>query len=91
MSSKDIDSSCSLIFRLAASSGDKDSCVQMGIILRDGQGAEKDSREAVDFFRRAADDGHSEGKLLLGLCYHRGEGVEKNLDEAMRLFREAVD
>ncbi len=75
-------------YRLAASNGDIEACVRMGIFLRDGRGVTKDLREAIALFRKAADSGHTVGIVLLGLCYQRGEGVEKDLSEAMRLFRE---
>ncbi len=75
-------------YRLAASNGDMDACVKMGIFLRDGREVEKDLAEAVAYFRRAAESRHRFGSVLLCLCYLRGEGVERDLAEAMRLFRE---
>ncbi len=64
-------------FQQAASNGDSDACVQMGILFRDGQGLKKDLAEAVALFQIAADRENRNGSFLLGLCYQRGEGVEK--------------
>lgn len=64
---------------------------QLGVCTRDGQGVDKDSREAFNLFKNAAEQGRASAKLLMGLCYRAAEGVGRNDIAAMELFREVME
>jgi hypothetical protein len=75
---------------LKAAQGDHDAEFDLGVMLRDGRGVEKDNAQAVQWFRRAATQGHSRAQFSLGLMLQEGQGVAKDLVEAVGLFRRAA-
>ncbi|MBQ9873489.1 MAG: sel1 repeat family protein [Thermoguttaceae bacterium] len=62
---------------------------RLGDLYSEGNGIERDGKEAVKWFQlateRAAD--RTEAKFNLGLCFALGFGVEKDLARARRLIR----
>jgi hypothetical protein len=76
--------------RLKAAQGDHDAEFDLGVMLREGRGVEKDNEQAVQWFRRAATQGHSRAQFSLGLMLQEGQGVAKDLTEALGLFRRAA-
>jgi TPR repeat protein len=78
------------LLRIKASQGDRDAEFQVGVMLRDGQGVEKDYEAAARWFRRAAMQQHPRAQFNLGLMLQQGQGVEKNISEALGLFRRAA-
>ena len=56
-----------------------------------GDGAAKDSVEAVKWYRKSADQGTADAQLNLGVMYANGEGVVKDSAEAVNWYRKAAD
>ena len=63
----------------------------LGVWHFNGDGVEKDLREAVKWFRKAAEQGLKDAQYNLGVCYKKGEGVEKDFREAVKWFRKAAE
>jgi len=60
-------------------------------MLFQGEGVERDDREAMRWYRKAADQGFLLSIHNIVLFYLRGRGVETNVDEAIRWFSKAAD
>ena len=54
------------------------------VLLRSGDGVQKDSAEAVGWWHRAAKQGNTEAQMLLGLAYASAEGVQKDYVQAYK-------
>ena len=78
-------------WRAAADQGDADAQRELGFCYYNGNGVEKDLREAVRWFRKAADQGDALAQFFLGFCYYYGEGVPQDYREAVRWYRKAAD
>jgi hypothetical protein len=78
------------LLRIKASQGDRDAEFQVGVMLRDGQGVERDYEAAARWFRRAAMQQHPRAQFNLGLMLQQGQGVKKDISEALGLFRRAA-
>ena len=63
----------------------------LGWMYANGQGVEKDSKEAVLWYSEAAKQGHAGGQCNLGYMYSNGRGVEKDSKEAVLWYRKAAD
>ena len=55
-----------------------------------GQGVEKDEKEAVVWYRKAAEQGHPPAQNNLGFCYESGQGVVKDDKEAAKYYQLAA-
>ena len=77
--------------RQSAEQGDAEAQNKLGMMYANGQGVEKDAREAVRWYQRAADQGLATAQVNLGWMYDTGEGVEKNDREAAQWYRRAAD
>ena len=66
---------------------------QYGLALRhfEGDGVEKDAKEAVKWLKKASDQGLAKAQNELGCSYYNGEGIEKDLVTAFALFTEAAN
>ena len=62
-----------------------------GMCYYNGDGAEQDKKEAVQWFRKAAEQGFAEAQFYLGVCYKRGEGVEQDMEKAVKWYRKAAE
>ena len=58
---------------------------QRGMGLKDGQGVERNLREAFLMFKEASGLGHEEASKELAECYIRGWGCERDLKKAAKL------
>jgi Sel1 repeat len=79
-------------YRKAAEVGDLEAALNLGWLLKDGDGVEPNLAEAAHWLEVAAQAG--EGAALGGLAElyeHGGEGVRQDRDEAIRLYRRAAD
>ena len=55
-------------------------------MYRDGEGAEKDEKRAVELFTLAADQGHPKAQFNLGIMYDEGQGVDKDEKRAFEFY-----
>jgi TPR repeat protein len=63
----------------------------LGNSYHDGDGFEKDLKEAVRYFKLAADQGYGDAQEMLGSAYQDGIGVAKNISKAAKYYRLAAD
>ncbi len=75
----------------AAEKGDAEAQLFLGVCYHDGDGVEKDLKQAVYWYRKAADQGDASAQFFLGLCYYTGDGVEKDLKQAVYWWRKAAN
>ena len=64
--------------------------VQLGKMIRDGEGIVQDKVQAYTLFKQAADSGNARAMFYVGRCYEYGDGVPKNLDSAVQWYTQAV-
>ena len=77
-------------YELAARQGLAEAQNNLGVMLKDGQGVERDEAKAVEWFRRAAQQGNVLAQSNLGWMFHGGRGVEQNYDSAHYWYRKAA-
>ena len=62
----------------------------LGGMYRDGQGVEKDFKEAVKWYQKAAEQGLATAQYNLGAMYRQGQGVEQDFKEAVKWWHKAA-
>lgn len=77
-------------YELAARQGLAEAQNNLGVMLKDGQGVERDEAKAVSWFRRAARQGNVLAQSNLGWMFHGGHGVEQCYDSARHWYRKAA-
>jgi class 3 adenylate cyclase/TPR repeat protein len=79
-------------YRKAAEAGDLDAALNLGWLLKEGDGVEPDLAEAVHWLELAVQGGDP-GALggLAELYEHGGKGVRQDRDKAIRLYRRAAE
>jgi class 3 adenylate cyclase len=77
-------------YRQAARAGDELAALNLGWMLKDGDGVDRDPAEAARWLEIAAR--RDEPRALYGLAelHERGSGVARDRDRAIRLYREAA-
>ena len=78
-------------FRKAAEQGDAEAAYQLGVMCHNGEGAEKDDAQAVEWHQKAAEQGHAKAQNALGRMYDKGWGVSRNYSEAFHWYRKAAE
>ena len=63
--------------RKAAEKGEALAQFILGTCYLNGNGVEKDEKEAFQWFLKAAEQGYAQAQYNVGLCYLNGGGVEK--------------
>jgi|GEM_PF-1265524 len=74
----------------AAKAGDAQAQLDLGLLILEGKGTNRDPAQAAKWLRQAADKGLAEAQYQLGLLLDDGRGVEKNKAEAAEWFRKAA-
>jgi hypothetical protein len=69
-------------FRRAATQGDADAQVNLGVMYAKGDGVPQNYASAVKWFRKAAVQGDPDAQFYLGVLYQRGDGVPRDSVEA---------
>lgn len=78
-------------FRAAATEGDSAVAqIYLGFMYYEGQGVEKDRREAFRWFDRAARKGMALAQYNLGMMYADGQGVMQDYSQALNWFNLAA-
>jgi Sel1 repeat len=79
-------------YRRAAEAGDLEAALNLGWLLKDGDGVEQDLAEAAHWLEMTAKVGDAHGLVGLAELYeHGGKGVRQDRDKAIRLYREVAD
>ncbi len=71
-----------------AEAGDTDALVNLGVRLWEGEGADKDSKKAMEYFIRAAEGDNPQASYLLGMIY-LGDDEYMDLKKAVASFEKA--
>ncbi|MGI6244416.1 MAG: tetratricopeptide repeat protein [Pseudochelatococcus sp.] len=74
----------------AAAAEVADAQYALAVMLREGQGAAKDSKRAAQWMARAAANGNIPAQVELAIMLFNGDGVEANEERAARLFAVAA-
>ncbi len=77
-------------YRMAAQQGLAEAQNNLGVMLKDGQGVQKDLVEAAYWFLLAAQQGNVLAQSNLGWLYQSGSGVEQDYAEARRWYLAAA-
>jgi uncharacterized protein len=77
--------------RLAATQGDADAQLWLGVNYEHGSFGVIDYREALTWLRKAADQGQPDAQFCLGQMYEEGEGVPESDVVAASWYRKAAD
>ena len=73
-----------------AEKGDAEAQFNLGVVYANGQGVERDEKEAVNWYSKAAEQDHPPAQLFLGLMYANGQGVERDEKEAVKWYSKAA-
>ena len=71
---------------MAAEQGEVRAQCNLGVLLRDPQGAPRNPAEAAIWFREAADQGVPQAQYAIGLMLADGQGVSQNTVDALQIF-----
>ena len=77
--------------RESATSGNAESCLELGNAYFHGKGIDKDMYSAFQWYFEAAKDNNPAGLFNVALCYDEGIGTEENKIEALRWYKKAAD
>jgi TPR repeat protein len=78
-------------FTQAATKGNVEAMLDLGVMLAQGMGGPKDLPGAAQWFTQAAEKGNVRSMLNLGFQYRTGQGVEPNPAESLRWYRRAAE
>ena len=79
------------ILRPLAEQGNSQAQVMLGILYDNGQGVDKDPREAFKWYLKAAEQGMPVVQHDIGVKYFQGSGVEQNYQEAAKWWEQAAN
>ena len=80
------------LFYQAADAGDIDSIITMGELFRNGEGVDKNFKEALRYFQRAANEGYAEAMNSIALIYDQGGyGVAQDEQVAFQWFKKSAE
>ena len=85
----DFDAAYRILLPLAEQ-GDINAQFKIGSMFLDGEGRERDTKEAFKWYRKAADAGYAEAELVVGFAFLFGSRVVKNTYEAAIWIRKAA-
>ena len=76
--------------QIVAEQGSAQAQYRLGCRYWNGDGVERDARQAADWFDRAARQGLAPAQRMLGRCYEQGRGVERDARQAAAWYRWAA-
>jgi len=74
-----------------AQAGDPDAQFNLAWCYYNGEGVDKDLKQAVLWYTKAAEQGFANAQFNLGVCYGNGEGVDKDLKQAVLWWIKAAE
>lgn len=78
------------LFKELANAGTLEAQVFIGMLYRNGQGVEKDAKQAAYWFQKSAEQGDQYAQFYMGVMYDKGEGVEKDVKQAIYWYQKAA-
>ncbi|MFN7097258.1 MAG: tetratricopeptide repeat protein [Gammaproteobacteria bacterium] len=79
------------MYTRAAKQGVAEAQYSLGTMYEQGKGAEKNSKEAIEWYRKAAEQNYVEAQYRLGVMYEKNEGVDIDKEEALSWYRKAAE
>ena len=79
------------VLRPLAEQGNSQAQALLGIMYDNGQGVDKDPREAFKWYLKAAEQGMPTAQHDIGVKYFQGVGVEQNYQEAAKWWEQAAN
>lgn len=71
-------------------SGNITAATKLGKMYLDGNGVNKNNKQAFAYFKQAAEAGNLDGMYWLGWCYRYGRGTKKDLNQAKTWWTKAA-
>ena len=84
-------SNASQYYQKAAERGHVEAQICIANCYWNGQGVERNDRQAIKWYFEAAKQGNTEAWYRIGVCYAEGRGVERDWEAAARWFQKAAD
>lgn len=78
------------LYTLASEQGDADSQYNLGCMYNDGQGVDKDEKQAVKLFTLAADQGHAKAQYNVGCIIANGQSLNQPYTQAREWLAKAA-
>lgn len=79
------------LLRRAAEQGIARGQYNLGVLLYEGRGVQKDFDEATRWFQKAADQNYANAVYMLAFMHEHGFGCERDLAEAFRLYQRGAE
>lgn len=64
---------------------------KLGQLYENGDGVQKDLKQAFNLYKKAAEGEFAEAQCRVGVCYAKGIGVETNWVDAVRWYGMAAE
>lgn len=77
-------------FRASAEIGDSDAQFNLGLMLEQGLGAEKNEAKALSWYIKSGSSGNMFAQYNVGVFYENGKGTDVNYAKAHEWYRKAV-
>jgi TPR repeat protein len=78
------------LFRALAEQGHARAQFNLGLLLADGKGVQRNYPAAQKWYQKAAKQGHAEAQYNLGVLVYDGLGVERDYAAARKWFHQAA-
>lgn len=79
------------LFLEAAEAGNAEAQCNLGILIRSGQGTEKNPAQALEWFEKSAAQGWADAQYQLGNMYEFGESVPQSYQNAAAMYTKAAE
>ena len=79
------------IFIQAAEAGNAEAQYNLSVLLREGQGTEKNEAKALSWLEKSAEQGWPDAQYALGTMYEFGQGVPQSYETAAALYMKAAE
>ncbi|WP_455209697.1 tetratricopeptide repeat protein [Kaarinaea lacus] len=79
------------LFLQAAEAGNAEAQYNLGVLIRSGQGTEKDPKRALSWFEKSAAQGWADAQYQLGNMYEFGLSVPQSYQNAAALYKKAAE
>ncbi len=74
-----------------AESGHANAQYDLGVILHNGLGIDKDNEKAIYWFEKSAHQDHADAENYLGAIFKAGWGAEQDIDKALMYLKKAME
>ncbi len=79
------------IWSKLAERGDAQAQFDLGVMLHNGCGVDKDFKESIYWLEKAADQHHADAENYLGAIYTTGFGAQQDIEKATHFLKRAME